>query len=220
MRILVTGFDPFGKEKINPAYEAVKLLPDTAGAAEIIKMQIPTVFGASEKRLRAAIGKYRPDAVLCVGQAGGRAAVTVERVGINLMDARIADNEGSQPCDRKIRREGADAYFASLPTRAMVEAIQARGIPASLSYSAGTYVCNYILYSLLYLIKTEYPSMKGGFIHVPFMTAQGIGKTAATPTMSLADMESALEAALCAIAARSGRRGRRMSGASSLSLLE
>ncbi len=199
MRILVTGFDPFGKEKINPAFEAVKLLPDTVAGAEIIKLEIPTVFGKCEKLLSTWIKKEKPDAVLCVGQAGGRASITVERVGINLVDARIADNEGNQPIDRKIRRDGPDAYFSTLPTRAIVDAIQAQGIPASLSYSAGCYVCNYILYSLLYLIDKSCLQIKGGFIHVPYMTLQGIGKAPSTPTMSLDNMEKGLEAAIGAI---------------------
>lgn len=121
MKILVSGFDPFGGETVNPAYEAVKLLPDTIAGAQIIKLQVPTRFALSGTVLEAAVNEYRPDAVICVGQAGGRSAITPERVAINLADASIPDNAGDQPVDEPIRKDGAPAYFTSLPVKAMVQ---------------------------------------------------------------------------------------------------
>lgn len=132
MKILVTGFDPFGGETVNPAYEAVKLLPDTIAGAQIIKLQIPTRFALSCTVLEAAVNEHRPDAVICVGQAGGRSAITPERVAINLADASIPDNAGDQPVDEPIRKDGAPAYFTSLPVKAMVQKMRAAGIPAAL----------------------------------------------------------------------------------------
>ena len=142
MKILVTGFDPFGGETVNPAYEAVKLLPDTIAGAQIIKLQVPTRFTLSGTVLEAAVNEHRPDAVICVGQAGGRSAITPERVAINLADASIPDNAGDQPVDEPIRKDGAPAYFTSLPVKAMVQKMRAAGIPAALSYTAGSFVCN------------------------------------------------------------------------------
>ena len=138
MKILVTGFDPFGGETVNPAYEAVKLLPDTIAGAQIIKLQVPTRFALSGTVLEAAVNEHRPDAVICVGQAGGRSAITPERVAINLADASIPDNAGDQPVDEPIRKDGAPAYFTSLPVKAMVQKMRAAGIPAALSYTAGS----------------------------------------------------------------------------------
>lgn len=201
MRILVTGFDPFGGEKINPAYEAVKRLPDRIGNAEIQKLEIPTVFGACDKVVAAFVREKRPDVVLSIGQAGGRFDVTVERVAINLVDGRIPDNEGNQPIDQPIRADGPSAYFSTLPVKAMVEAIRAKGIPASVSYTAGTYVCNYIMYCELDMAAIQFPWLRCGFIHVPYMPAQAIGKPAPVPTMSVENMEVAIEAAIGAIIA-------------------
>ena len=149
MKILVTGFEPFGGAVINPAYEAVKLLPDVIAGAEVIKIEIPTVFGRDEEVVRAAVEKHHPDAVLCVGQAGGRSGITVEKVAINLMEARIPDNEGKQPLDTPIREDGENAYFASLPVKSMVQYMKEAKIPARVSYTAGTFVCNDIMYRVL-----------------------------------------------------------------------
>ena len=155
MKILVTGFDPFGGETVNPAYEAVKLLPDTIAGAQIIKLQVPTRFALSGTVLEAAVNEHRPDAVICVGQAGGRSAITPERVAINLADASTPDNAGDQPVDEPIRKDGAPAYFTSLPVKAMVQKMRAAGIPAALSYTAGSFVCNSLMYTLLYLIDRQ-----------------------------------------------------------------
>lgn len=185
MKILVTGFDPFGGETVNPAYEAVKLLPDTIAGAQIIKLQVPTRFTLSGTVLEAAVNEHRPDAVICVGQAGGRSAITPERVAINLADASIPDNAGDQPVDEPIRKDGAPAYFTSLPVKAMVQKMRAAGIPAALSYTAGSFVCNSLMYTLLYLIDRQYPAMRGGFIHVPYAMEQAVNKPLGTPSMEL-----------------------------------
>lgn len=198
MKILVTGFDPFGGEKINPALEAVKAMKDSIDGVEVIKQEIPTVFHKSIKVLEEAIEKNKPDAVICVGQAGGRIPMTVERVAINLDDARIADNEGNQPIDVKVFEDGESAYFASLPIKAVVEEMHKAGVPAEVSNTAGTFVCNHIMYGLLYLIDKKYKGMKGGFIHVPFIPTQVVDKKG-QPSMNLQDITKALEAAVVAI---------------------
>lgn len=196
MKILITGFESFGGESINPAYEAVKLLPDTVCGAQIVKLEVPTVFGKAGDILHAAVAEHRPDAVICVGQAGGRAAITSERVAINIMDGRIADNAGFMPVDRTIRTDGENAYFSTLPIKAMVAAIRAEGIPAEVSNTAGTYVCNYLMYTLLYIADKEFPSMRGGFIHVPYSTEQTVDKRSGTPGMDIRTIARGLEAAV------------------------
>ena len=188
MKILITGSDPFGGETVNPAYEAVKLLPDTIAGAEIIKLEVPTRFHRAGAVLEDAMQRHKPDAVICVGQAGGRAAITPEKVAINLMDGRI-------------REDGETAYFTSLPVKAMVQRMRDAGIPAAVSYTAGTYVCNYLLYTLLYLIDKKYPNVRGGFIHVPYAMEQVINKPLGTPSMDLRQIARGLETAVEAVAA-------------------
>ncbi len=199
MKILVTAFDPFGGESINPALEAVKLMKDTIEGAEIVKLEIPTVFGKSIEKTANAILIENPDAVLCVGQAGGRFEVTPERVAINVDDARIPDNEGNQPIDKPIYEDGEPAYFATLPVKAMVEAIRKEGVPSSLSNSAGTFVCNHIMYGVLYEIAKMNKEIRAGFVHVPFIPQQVVGRPSPAPSMSIADITRALEAAVSAI---------------------
>ncbi|QIB27635.1 pyroglutamyl-peptidase I [Caloranaerobacter azorensis] len=184
MKVLITGFEPFGGEKINPALEAVKKLDDEIAGAKIIKAEIPTVFRKSIEELEKIIEREKPDITICVGQAGGRFDITIERVAINIDDARIPDNEGNQPIDEPIFLDGLNAYFAKLPIKAMVKELRENKIPASVSNSAGTFVCNHIMYGLLYLIDKKYPAMRGGFIHVPFIPEQVIDKRN-TPSMSL-----------------------------------
>lgn len=205
MKILVTGFDPFGGEPINPALEAVKGLADTISGAEIIKLEIPTVFGKSAEVVKAAMEKHHPDVVLNIGQAGGRFAISPERVAINIDDARIPDNEGNQPVDIAIQEDGAPAYFTQLPIKAMVTQMKAAGIPANVSNTAGTFVCNHIMYQVHYLIEKEYPAVKGGFIHVPYIPEQVIEK-AGQPFMSLTDMTKGLTAAIEAIVLYDGKK--------------
>lgn len=193
MKVLITGFDPFGGEKINPAWEAVKKLPEKIDDIEVIKVQIPTVFKKSANELFAAIDRVNPDVVICVGQAGGRFDISIERVGINIEDGRIPDNEGYQPIDTKIFEDGENAYFTSLPIKAMVHDMQNEGIPASVSNTAGTYVCNHLMYSLLYYLnKKGLTNVRGGFIHVPFIPEQVIDKKN-TPYMSLDVIAKGLE---------------------------
>lgn len=200
MKILVTGFDPFGGEKLNPAYEAVKLLPDNIAGAEIIKIEIPTVFEKGPMAVEKAIQENNPDCVLCVGQAGGRSCISVEKVAINYIDARIADNEGNQPIDVKIKEDGDTAYFATLPVKAMVENVRKHGIQSHLSFSAGTYVCNDVMYSVLYYINKNCPNVKGGFIHVPYTISQTVDKPNGTAGWSEDCIEKGLEYAIEAIA--------------------
>ncbi len=199
MKIMITGFDPFGGEAVNPAFEAVKLLPDSISGAEIVKVEVPTIFGKAGEAVAAGVEKHHPDVVICVGQAGGRSAMTVEKVAINLRDARIADNGGRQPVDQPVQEDGPAAYFSSLPVKAMVAKIREAGIPAFVSYTAGTYVCNDIMYSLLYLIDKQYPHMRGGFIHVPYASQQVVDKPNGTASMPVETIAKALECAVQAV---------------------
>lgn len=192
-KVLITGFEPFGGEEINPAYEAVKLLPDEIAGAQIIKLEIPTVFQKGVDAVYNAIQKYQPDYVLCIGQAGGRSQLTPEWVGINFRNARIADNEGNQPVQTPVIEGGPAAYFTMLPVFCMVEKMKENGIPASVSYSAGTYVCNDVMYSLLHYCHTEFKNTKGGFMHVPYSTEQTVNHPSGTPGMNLKDIAKGIE---------------------------
>ena len=200
MKVLVTGFDPFGGESVNPAYEAVKLLPEEIAGAQIIRMEIPTVFSKSGPAVEEGIEKYQPDIVINVGQAGGRSCVTVEKVGINLAQARIPDNAGEQPMDEPLQADGDTAYFATIPVNAMVENVRAHGLPCHISFTAGTYVCNCVMYNVLYLAAKKFPSVRAGFIHVPYENGQVVGKPNGTPFMPLdliaKGLEHSIEAAV------------------------
>ena len=198
MKILVTGFEPFGGEKVNPALEAVKLLPKEIHGAEVYWAEIPTVFDQSAEVLEAEIERYQPDVVLCIGQAGGRASLTPERVAINQDDARIPDNQGNQPIDTPIRLDGEAAYFSTLPIKAMVQAIKEVGLPATVSNTAGTFVCNHLMYQALYLADKKFPNMRAGFMHIPYMTEQVVNKPN-TASMCLRDIVRGIEAAIGAI---------------------
>ena len=198
MKILITGFDPFGGENINPALEAVKKLPDTILDQEIIKIEIPTVFRKSLEKIEENIQKHNPDVVISIGQAGGRFGITPERVAINIDDARIKDNDGNQPIDISIYEDGEAAYFSSLPIKAMVKEMNDNGIPASVSNTAGTFVCNHVMYGVLYLIDKKYPNIRGGFIHVPYIPSQVTTKPN-TPSMSIDDIAKGLELSIKAI---------------------
>lgn len=198
MKILVTGFDPFGKEPVNPAIEAVKGLPDFISGAEIIKLEIPTVCHKSLQVIDKAIAECDPDVVLSIGQAGGRPDITVERIGINVDDCHIPDNEGNQIIDEPICPDGPDAYFVTLPIKAMVQKIQSKNIPASVSNTAGTFVCNHVTYGVCHLLATKYPGKRSGFIHVPFLPGQAVNKKN-MPSMSQEMMVDAITAAIEAI---------------------
>ena len=198
MKLLLTAFTPFDGEKINPALEAVKLVKDRIVNILIVKLEVPTVFGKSIDTVREAIEREKPDFVLSIGQAGGRAEICPERVAINLDDARIPDNEGNQPIDEPIFPDGENAYFSTLPVKAMVEAIRKEGLPSSLSNSAGTYVCNHLMYGVLYYLDKR-PGMKAGFIHVPYIPEQVKNKKD-IPSLELSEIVRGLEAAITAIA--------------------
>lgn len=199
MKLLLTAFDPFGGSPINPALEAVKLVANQIGDVQIVKLEVPTVFGKSIDTVAAAMEKEKPDAVLCIGQAGGRYDLTPERVAINLDDARIPDNEGNQPIDVPIFRDGAPAYFATLPIKAMVAKIREAGLPASVSNTAGTFVCNHLMYGVLYTLAKHYPGVKGGFMHVPFVPSQTVNRPTPAPSMCQQDIARGIEAAITAI---------------------
>lgn len=198
MKILVTGFDPFGGEPINPAIESVKRLPDNIAGAEIIKLEIPTVRKKSLEKIEKAINEHNPDVILSIGQAGGRFDISIERVGINLDDFRIPDNEGNQIIDEPVFPDGENSYFVKLPVKAMVQNVQKNDIPASVSYTAGTFVCNHVLYGVLYLIEKKYKGKKSGFIHIPFLPQQVIDKRN-MPSMELNTIVKGLTAAIEAI---------------------
>ncbi len=193
MKLLLTGFEPFGGQTVNPSWEAVRLLPERVDGVELVKLLVPTTFAGSVAALRRALDRERPNAVLCLGQAGGREGLTPERVAINVDDASIPDNDGAQPTDAPIVPDGPAAYFATLPVKAMAEAIRASGVPASASNTAGTFVCNHLMYSLLHILAREYPGVRGGFMHVPYMSGQG------TPCLPLEEIVRGIIEAIKAI---------------------
>lgn len=194
-RILVTGFEPFGGETINPSWEVVKQLEGMIiDDCRVVTRQLPCVFGESLTVLNAAIDELNPAVVIAVGQAGGRVDITVERVGINVDDARIPDNRGQQPIDVAIVPDGPAAWFSSLPIKAMVAAMREKGIPASVSQTAGTFVCNHVMYGLLHKIG-ENAEMKGGFIHIPYLPEQAAAHAGA-PSMAAQTVKEALEIAI------------------------
>jgi len=182
MRVLVTGFDPFGGERVNASLEAVRRLPARIGALEIATATLPTSYSRSLPALEAAIARARPELVLCVGQAGERAALCVERVAVNVQDARIPDNDGAQPADTPVVAGGPAAYLATLPVRAAIAALHAEALPAELSMSAGTFVCNHVFYGLMHLAATRGHAFRGGFLHVPCLPQQA---PAGAPTLAL-----------------------------------
>lgn len=198
MKILITGFEPFGGESLNPSYEAVKLIENKFNGSDIIKLEVPTAFYKSTQVVISKINEVKPDAVIMIGQAGGRADITVERVAINIDDASIKDNMGQKPVDSVIDKEGLNAYFATLPIKEVVEKIKNAGIPASISNSAGTYVCNHLMYSVLNYIYKSNLNIKAGFIHVPYTTAQVIAKPQSA-SMSMENIKTAIESAILAV---------------------
>lgn len=189
--VLVTGFEPFGGETVNPSWEVVRQLEGSIiDNCRVVTRQLPCVFGESLSVLNAAIDELEPAVVIAVGQAGGRVDVTVERVAINVDDARIADNHGQQPIDVAIVPEGPAAWFSSLPIKAMVAAIREKGIPASVSQTAGTFVCNHVMYGLLHKISGK-TAVKGGFIHIPYLPEQAAAHPGA-PSMAAHTVKAGL----------------------------
>ena len=192
--LLITGFDPFGGESINPAWEAVSRLPDCLGDFRLTKLQIPTVFGLAAATVLAAVEADPPDVILCVGQAGGRAAVTPERIAINLADAKQPDNAGNQPAELPIIPGGPDGIFSTVPVRAMADAVTAAGLPGKVSNTAGTFVCNDTLYRLAH--HYAHTPVRVGFVHVPWLPDQARD---GAPSMALGDILAALTAAIGAL---------------------
>lgn len=195
--VLVTGFEPFGGEALNPSWMAVQALHGrTVAGHRLIGAQLPTAFGQSLQALRDLLHHYRPALVLCTGQAGGRAALSLERIAINVNDARIADNAGSQPVDTPVVPGGPDAYFTSLPIKAMLSGLLAEGINAEVSQTAGTFVCNHVFYGLMHELATRHDlrRTRGGLVHVPWLPAQG------QPSMRLDEVVQGLRVAIaCAL---------------------
>ncbi|MFI2200248.1 pyroglutamyl-peptidase I [Streptomyces sp. NPDC020192] len=178
-RVLITGFAPFGGASVNPSWQAARLVAaEPPAGLTVTAAELPCVFGESVEALREAVHASAPDLVLCLGQAGGRPGVTVERVAVNLDDARIPDNKGRQPIDEAVVPGGPAAYFSSLPVKACVAAVRAAGVPAAVSHTAGTFVCNHVAYGLGHLIATELSHVRGGFVHVPWAPEQVTDGTA------------------------------------------
>jgi pyroglutamyl-peptidase len=197
VKVLVTAFDAFGGEPVNPALEAVRRLPrllDTvgAGAIEVVPREIPTVFGLSRRVLAAAIAETDPDIVIGIGQAGGRPAFSIERIAINIDDARIPDNAGNCPIDRPIEAEGPAAYFSTLPIKTLTRALRDAGIPAEVSQTAGTFVCNHLFYGLMHLAATRMPVLRGGFVHIPYLPEQA-ARHPGQPSMAIETIVRGLE---------------------------
>lgn len=174
--ILVTGFAPFDQEIINPSFEAIKLLNDQIGDARIFKLEIPTVFTESAQYLINQITEINPDIVLMFGQAGGRKSISIERIAINIDDALIPDNNGNKPIDSLIDIHGNVAYFATIPIKSIFNKLNEYGMPVSISNTAGTYVCNHLMYRVLQYISLKQMKTIAGFIHVPYIHQQTIGK--------------------------------------------
>ena len=188
-KLLITGFEPFGGEEINPSWEAVRLLPECIGKYELTKLLVPVVFGEGADAIIKEADKVKPDVILSIGQAGGRDAVTPEMVGINLRYAGIPDNKGNKPIDEKIVSNGENAYFSTIPVRKIAEAVNNSGIPSKVSYSAGAYVCNDVIYTLLSRYSDS--SIRIGFIHIPYCKEQN-----KEPFMEMSQIVNALTTAI------------------------
>lgn len=190
-KLLITGFDPFGGQTINPSWEAVKLLPEVIGEYEVHKLEIPTIVGIAAQKVLAQAETVQPDVILCIGQAGGRSAVTPERIAINVRSTRMPDNAGNRPEEEKILPDGPDGIFSTVPVAKMAQAIQDAGISGAVSNTAGAFVCNDTLYLLLHHYAGT--AVRVGFIHVPYLPEQG------TPNMPLEQIVQALIAAITAL---------------------
>ena len=195
--VLLTGFEPFGGSALNPSWlTALSLHGRRIGGHEVVAAQLPTVFGLSLRILAGLLTQYHPALVICLGQAGGRSAISLERVAINVNDARIADNAGEHPIDTAVVASGPAAYFSSLPVKAMLQALQKAGVAAEVSQTAGTFVCNHVFYGLMHELGTRraLKNTRGGFVHLPFVPEQG------KPSMSLEEMVRGLRIAIrCAL---------------------
>lgn len=195
--VLLTGFEPFDGAALNPAWEAVRLLEGWTGEGFRVEVrQLPCVFGAAIEELAAMVDALYPDVVIAVGQAGGRAEISVERVAINVDDASILDNAGRQPIDRPIVDGGPAAYFATLPIKATVAAMRVQGLAAGVSQTAGTFVCNHVFYGLMHHVAEREGEVKAGFIHVPYLPGQVEGWPDPPPSMALDDIVAGIRIAV------------------------
>jgi pyroglutamyl-peptidase len=201
MKALVTGFEPFGGDRVNPSFEALRRLSSRLGVLDITTQVLPVVYGAALPVLRQAIASATPDIVLSVGLAGGRTELSLERVAINIDDARIPDNDGNRPIDCPVVAGGPAAYFATLPIKAAVAALRESSLPAAVSNSAGTFLCNHIFYGLMHEAATSARPFRGGFLHVPYLPAQA-ARVPGTPSMTLEQIVEGIEIILSVAAAR------------------
>jgi len=198
--VLVTGFEPFGGESVNPSWLAAQALDGRiVDGHTVVGARLPTVFDAAIVSLRDLLLRHRPALAICTGQAGGRGAISLERIAININDARIPDNAGAQPVDTPVAAGAPAAYFTTLPIKAMLAAMMEAGVPAEVSQTAGTFVCNHVFYGLMHELATraELAGTRGGFVHVPWLTGQG------QPSMPLDTIVQGLEIAIaCALATK------------------
>jgi pyroglutamyl-peptidase len=197
--VLVTGFDPFGGSDVNPSWQAVHALHGrTIAGRRVVGAEVPTVFGTSLRRLAELLEEHQPELVVCTGQAGGRGAISLERVAINVNDARIPDNAGAKPIDTPVVAGGPDAYFTTLPIKAMLKALLDGGVNAEVSQTAGTFVCNHTFYGLMHtLAQPRWEGTRGGLVHVPWLPEQG------QPSMRVDEIVAGLELGIaCALATR------------------
>lgn len=191
-KIIITGFDPFDNEVINPSAEVAKSFAGkVVKGYAILYFQLPCVFDKSIVMLDSLIKDNKPDFILCLGQMAGRADISLERVAVNINDARIPDNDGNQPIDTPVIKGAPTAYFSNLPLKTILKTLRAQGIPSSVSNSAGTFVCNHVFYGLMNAINSSDKIILGGFVHLPYLPAQVINKPA-QPSMSLETMKEAI----------------------------
>lgn len=201
MKALVTGFEPFDRDTINPSGAAVQLLKKRYGPVQVHSAELPCSFSRSATALREAIEAVKPEIVLCTGLAGGRAELCLERVAINVQDARIRDNDGKQPIDKPVVKGGPAAHFATLPIKACVAEMRKAGLPSAVSNTAGTFVCNHIFYALMYIAAGHPFPIRGGFMHVPYAPEQ-VARLGAAPSMAIEDIARGIEIVLKVSAAR------------------
>jgi len=203
MKALVTGFEPFGGERVNPSFEALKRLPQRLGVLDIATRTLPVAHHAALSTLRQAIAAASPDIVLCTGLAGGRAELSLERIAINIDDFRVPDNGGNQPIDRPVVADGPAAYFATLPIKAAAQALREAGLPAAVSNSAGTFLCNHVFYGLMHEAAAAGARFRGGFLHVPYLPSQA-ARHPGTPSMALEQIVEGIEIVLSVAALQVG----------------